>query len=58
MQEGAEAAAVTASRGKEVRKAEGEGEGEEEKMGQGLSMSQKLTLAYAALVGGNAFPPE
>ncbi|CAL5014459.1 unnamed protein product [Urochloa decumbens] len=30
---------------------EGEGEGEEEKMGQGLSMSQKLTLAYAALVG-------
>jgi len=41
-----------------VRKAEGEGEGEEEKMGQGLSMSQKLTLAYAALVGGNAFPPE
>ncbi|XP_040379015.1 protein FATTY ACID EXPORT 7-like [Oryza brachyantha] len=29
---------------------EGEGEGEE-KMGQGLSMSQKLTLAYAALVG-------
>jgi hypothetical protein len=32
---------------------EGEGEGEEEKMGEGLSMSQKLTLAYAALVGGN-----
>ncbi|KAF0890702.1 hypothetical protein E2562_004205 [Oryza meyeriana var. granulata] len=31
---------------------EGEGEeGKEEKMGQGLSMSQKLTLAYAALVG-------
>uniref|UniRef100_A0A0E0DJA8 Uncharacterized protein n=1 Tax=Oryza meridionalis TaxID=40149 RepID=A0A0E0DJA8_9ORYZ len=28
-----------------------EGEGEEEKMGQGLSMSQKITLAYAALVG-------
>ncbi|ONM12816.1 Protein FATTY ACID EXPORT 2 chloroplastic [Zea mays] len=28
-----------------------EGDGEEEKMGQGLSMSQKLTLAYAALVG-------
>ncbi|KAI5010388.1 hypothetical protein ZWY2020_012525 [Hordeum vulgare] len=26
-------------------------EGEEEKMGDGLSMSQKLTLAYAALVG-------
>ncbi|KAF7004286.1 hypothetical protein CFC21_019513 [Triticum aestivum] len=26
-------------------------EGEEEKMGEGLSMSQKLTLAYAALVG-------
>lgn len=32
-----------------------EGDGEEEKMGQGLSMSQKLTLAYAALVGGNPF---
>ncbi|EAY95846.1 hypothetical protein OsI_17714 [Oryza sativa Indica Group] len=30
-----------------------EGEGEEEKMGQGLSMSQKITLAYAALVGEN-----
>ncbi|XP_047065734.1 protein FATTY ACID EXPORT 7-like [Lolium rigidum] len=30
---------------------EGEGEGEDEKMGEGLSMSQKLTLAYAALVG-------
>ncbi|KAM0908403.1 hypothetical protein ACQ4PT_015498 [Festuca glaucescens] len=29
----------------------GEGEGEDEKMGEGLSMSQKLTLAYAALVG-------
>ncbi|KQJ85023.1 protein FATTY ACID EXPORT 7 [Brachypodium distachyon] len=28
-----------------------EGEGEEKKMGEGLSMSQKLTLAYAALVG-------
>ncbi|KAG0527844.1 hypothetical protein BDA96_06G268300 [Sorghum bicolor] len=28
-----------------------EGEGEEEKMEQGLSLSQKLTLAYAALVG-------
>ncbi|XBI59343.1 protein FATTY ACID EXPORT 7 [Aegilops tauschii subsp. strangulata] len=26
-------------------------EGEDEKMGEGLSMSQKLTLAYAALVG-------
>ncbi|XP_066346145.1 protein FATTY ACID EXPORT 7-like [Miscanthus floridulus] len=30
---------------------EGEGDGEEEKMEQGLSLSQKLTLAYAALVG-------
>ncbi|KAL6844107.1 hypothetical protein ACP4OV_025780 [Aristida adscensionis] len=30
---------------------EGEGDGEGEKMGEGLSMSQKLTLAYAALVG-------
>ncbi|XP_051219687.1 protein FATTY ACID EXPORT 7-like [Lolium perenne] len=30
---------------------EGEGDEEEEKMGEGLSMSQKLTLAYAALVG-------
>uniref|UniRef100_A0A0A9DB99 Uncharacterized protein n=1 Tax=Arundo donax TaxID=35708 RepID=A0A0A9DB99_ARUDO len=30
---------------------EGEGEEEGEKMGEGLSMSQKLTLAYAALVG-------
>ncbi|XP_047065810.1 protein FATTY ACID EXPORT 7-like [Lolium rigidum] len=29
----------------------GEGDGEDEKMGEGLSMSQKLTLAYAALVG-------
>ncbi|CAD6259272.1 unnamed protein product [Miscanthus lutarioriparius] len=30
---------------------EGEGDGEEEKMEQGLSLSQKLTLAFAALVG-------
>uniref|UniRef100_A0A0D9WAG7 Uncharacterized protein n=1 Tax=Leersia perrieri TaxID=77586 RepID=A0A0D9WAG7_9ORYZ len=30
---------------------EGEEEEEEKKMGQGLSMSQKITLAYAALVG-------
>ncbi|CAD6261961.1 unnamed protein product [Miscanthus lutarioriparius] len=30
---------------------EGEGDGDEEKMEQGLSLSQKLTLAYAALVG-------
>jgi hypothetical protein len=33
-----------------------EGEGEEKgekKMAEGLSMSQKITLAYAALVGGN-----
>jgi hypothetical protein len=37
---------------------EGEGNREEEKMGQGLSMSQKLTLAYATLVRGNAFPPQ
>jgi hypothetical protein len=36
----------------------GEWDAKEEKMGQGLSMSQKLTLAYAALVRGNAFPPE
>ncbi|XP_062185092.1 protein FATTY ACID EXPORT 7-like [Phragmites australis] len=30
---------------------EGEGEEEGKEMGEGLSMSQKLTLAYAALVG-------
>ncbi|KAG8043762.1 hypothetical protein GUJ93_ZPchr0458g22528 [Zizania palustris] len=30
---------------------EGEGEEGKDKMGEGLSMSQKLTLAYAALVG-------
>jgi hypothetical protein len=34
----------------------GEGDAKEEKMGQGLSMSQKLTLAYATLVRGNASP--
>jgi hypothetical protein len=34
-----------------------EGEGEDEKMGEGLSMSQKLTLAYAALVGGKRRSP-
>jgi hypothetical protein len=42
--------------GSDPREGGQEGEGEEEgekKMAERLSMSQKLTLAYAALVGGN-----
>lgn len=43
-------------RGKDESKGNGEGGSEdrdEKKMGGGMSMSQKLTLGYAALVGGN-----